>query len=468
MIDKKWQVSLNWLAHIEVLPHKINKADCVMNRTEQILFYPNSGSVDGCISLYLSAEPTPEERASDPTSSTGRPTPSSSAASRSTKKDAPMATAPDQQSQSRNAEQWARAGSYRFTFEVRLLDRSLIKSMEASDYRFSSSYSNWGYQAYASRNAAYFNNPKCRADDAFVVSVSVTEPATLPNSTSASQPNKTMIPYELVQAYASLFNSKEHSDVLFVVHDPHRRKPARRLYAIKKILAMRSEYFASMFDGGWSETAHGNDDLHGVAADSDVDSEDDILSGSGSFSEFSDSDNSDNEDIQQPQNQTPAQSRRNSAFDTPLTSPHQDPPQPHPQPQTQPQAQAQPQPRIEPQRTHKRRHSHADHQRAVVHITDASYSTFRGCLYWLYTDFIHFAELSSTYRVSGDQMNRVKWTMERARAQRESSGWKSEGAAAAALVPLVGDGAQHEERLWLSNAKEVYRLADSQSISLSV
>lgn len=106
----------------------------------------------------------------------------------------------------------------------------------------------------------------------------------------------------------------------------------------------------------------------------------------------------------------------------------------------------------------------------MVHITDASYSTFRGCLYWLYTDFIHFAELSSTYRVSmGDQptTDRVRWTIERARAQRESSGWKSEGAAAAALVPLVGDGAQHEERLWLSNAKQVYRLADSQSFPFS-
>lgn len=403
---------------------------------------------------------------------------------------------------------------------MRTLDRSLIKSMEASDYSFSAHFSNWGYAHFCSRNLAYYNNPKSKADDAFVVVVQILEPATVPNSTSLSQPNKTMIPYELVMAYAALFNSKHHSDVVFVLRSKRSSRP-RKLYAIKKILALRSEYFASMFDGGWSESAGDEEDADwdpedaedDDEAEDDVNTDDDALSDVGACSE--DEAEPDEEDEDGEEEQEAGQQAREAGWDTPLTADHarscatptsqqgsisnaSTPPfqTPRAAPDALPMS---PPPPLSPTRRstqyrrreeqagpHHRRRRRSHIQRSVVHITDASYSTFRGCLYWLYTDFIHFAELSSSFyaspktpaqqgskkpqqpqQPSHSGRERQKWTIHQAQMQRASSaihGSSSRGSTqAAALTPLVRLVSEHDgdTRLWLSNAKQIYKLADS-------
>lgn len=441
---------------------------------QQILFYPNSGGVEGCVSLYLSAEPTPEERAAANSSlsrsATAQPLSSSSKDSSSSE------TTPDSsRRKSHSPEQWTREGSYRFTFEVRTLDRSLIKSMEASDYRFSSNFSNWGYAHFSSRNLAYYNNPKSRADDAFIIIVQILEPATLPNSTSLTQPNKTMIPYELVMAYAALFNSPTHSDVVFVVAPRRPGARPKKLFAIKKILAMRSEYFASMFEGGWSESGDGDDPGGSIDweafEDEEADNSEDAFSDTGDFSEDED------EEAEEMFASSPTTTHNASAsgYDTPPRHGHDEAettpfssPQPIPDALAfSPARQAPPSPSNTDKRSqhsHRRRGS-SNIRHSVVHITDASFSTFRGCLYWLYTDFIQFAELSSSFHVSaGRKEDRRAWTLEQARVQRSSGGWNNDGNAAA-LVPLVkhsaGYGPDEDGRLWLSNAKQIYKLADS-------
>lgn len=397
---------------------------------------------------------------------------------------------------------------------MRTLDKTLIKSMEAVDYRFSSAYANWGYSNFATRNLSYYNNPKCRADDAFIISVSIQEPPTLPNSVSLTQPHKTLIPYELVQAYASLFNSKDHSDVVFVIH-PSKHSMAhqpktRRLYAIKKILSMRSEYFSDMFQGGWSESEQPEDMVE--IDDEEVDSDQDVLSDDGDFSDVDDISLVEEEEEAEadvvlpgsvdqvasvptpgpslPQREptdyvTPSHSRRVSVSgteesSTPFVSPHAWPDVLHPSPDMQLQTNPGPAP-IGPQlplrhknhhqeqfksKRHSRRRS-ADIRRSVVHITDTSYSTFRGVLYWIYTDYIHFAELSSTYHAAVKLLpasttlpKRRAWSIQRAQEQREESARKS----TAALVPLVKQASGgNQEQLWLSNAKRIYKLADSTS-----
>ena len=124
-----------------------------------------------------------------------------------------------------------------------------------------------------------------------LITCTVIYPATSPTSAppSTSTP-KSLIPSELVSAYASLFNDKDHSDVAFLIKpisaSPSTAKP-RRLYAIKKILSLRSEYFSVLLSGDWSEgqnepgspsvvrsSTNGGSSSEDDASDSDVSDED--------------------------------------------------------------------------------------------------------------------------------------------------------------------------------------------------
>lgn len=75
---------------------------------------------------------------------------------------------------------------------------------------------------------------------------------------------KRLIPTELVEAYASLFDDPAYSDVVFrivpeedfdatngtQVAASRRKGRERRIYASKKVLSARSEYFDTMFNSG--------------------------------------------------------------------------------------------------------------------------------------------------------------------------------------------------------------------------
>ncbi|GAA5908157.1 hypothetical protein JCM6882_005959 [Rhodosporidiobolus microsporus] len=216
----------------------------------QIFLYPNSGQ-EQYVSVYLSAEPTPAERerglAEQAATLPGATafTAGAAAGGGGGKEKVP----------------WRRDGHYKFTFEIRSLDRrNVYKTMEPDDnHAFNSSYRNWGYAQMISRRDAYYNNPAAKAADAFLIICTIVSTPTLPSPPPST--SSVPVPKDLVRAYASLFDDPDYSDVVFRIRPESGtgrkggKVKEKRLYAAKKILAGRSEYFEMMFSSGFSEAA---------------------------------------------------------------------------------------------------------------------------------------------------------------------------------------------------------------------
>lgn len=213
-----------------------------------VFFYAQSGIQQFC-SLYLNAEPLPEEKANPLLAS---PSVTSTLESTQTQPKTGKLdpSLPD--------EKWSREGLYRFTFKILTLDKSqVLATKEAHDHAFSQKTSNWGWAQFASRDAVFFNNSAVRNDNAFVISVSITANAERPR---AVRPLGISVPPALVQAMGSLLDDPDHSDIVFTIgRQRHDRASGRlvtrerKIYAIKKILASRCEYFEDMFEGGFLE-----------------------------------------------------------------------------------------------------------------------------------------------------------------------------------------------------------------------
>lgn len=86
---------------------------------------------------------------------------------------------------------------------------------------------------------------------------------------SVSPIPRLLIPKDLVASFSSLFDDPEYSDVCFIIRSENvdddadgggggggrrKKKSEKRIYAAKKILAGRSEYFATMFNSGFYES----------------------------------------------------------------------------------------------------------------------------------------------------------------------------------------------------------------------
>lgn len=214
----------------------------------QVYMYANSGTEPPSISLYISAEPSSEEKDRGKAAN-----PSGNALNG---EGTPMPT-------------WSRKGRFRFLFEMREADRfTPIKAMEAQDHAFDSNSRTWGWTQFIKRSdiIARLNHTGA---DSIVVNCQITSATTPPTQPPAvSGPPTKLVPISLVDAYASLFDDASVSDVVFVF--PSRRHgKARRLYASKKILASRSEYFRDAFSGAWADLT---DDEDEQAMDVDDDS----------------------------------------------------------------------------------------------------------------------------------------------------------------------------------------------------
>ncbi|PWN27889.1 hypothetical protein BDZ90DRAFT_231662 [Jaminaea rosea] len=206
-----------------------------------ILFYAQSGHDQYC-SLYLNAEPLESERT---TSLQGRGTPYAEGGP-------PRAAWSGGQSEP----SWAREGKYRFNFTIQRPDKShVLGQKDAQDHSFSSKTSNWGWAQFAKRDVVFYDDPKVKETDCFLITVSIQGS---PEKAVTEQPTGMVVPPALLSAMGSLLDDPEHSDVVFVLDQPRRRDstsraPPRQIYAIKKILASRSQYFRSMFSGGFAE-----------------------------------------------------------------------------------------------------------------------------------------------------------------------------------------------------------------------
>ncbi|KAG9051464.1 hypothetical protein FS837_006640 [Tulasnella sp. UAMH 9824] len=113
----------------------------------RILLYPNSGHEGGFISLYLSCEPTQEEKES-----------------------------------AINGE-WVRDGLFKFSFELKTANRAstgVFNTKEACDHAFSYKASNWGWGQFARRDTIYYSAPQIRAADAFLIVCTITSSPVTP------------------------------------------------------------------------------------------------------------------------------------------------------------------------------------------------------------------------------------------------------------------------------------------------
>ncbi|GAA6048051.1 hypothetical protein JCM3770_000167 [Rhodotorula araucariae] len=205
----------------------------------QIFLYPNSGH-DQYVSVYLSCEPTVAEKERALAEQPALAATEGTALAGKEKERIP----------------WRRDGRFHFTFEVRSVDRRVtFKQLESEKpHMFWYRERNWGYNAFWRRGEAFYNNPGVRAADAFVIICTIVSSPTLP--TTPPLPHL-LVPKTLIHAYASLFDDPDYSDVVFRIRPEGRsalgRAREKRLYAAKKVLAGRSEYFDMMFSSAFSE-----------------------------------------------------------------------------------------------------------------------------------------------------------------------------------------------------------------------
>lgn len=198
---------------------KVNKSVRFGGGRWQILFYANSGTEGGnFVSLYLSCEPTAEEK--------------------------------------ENAVdgKWVREGTYKFNFELRSLGKTqLFNIKEAHNHSFSSKTANWGWAQFARRDHVYYHSTTVKDQDAFLIICTITSSPQLPIQPPSAPAQ--LVPKDFLERVGALLDDPLYSDVEFVL--PRRGKPSRRIYANKKIL-QRAEYFHAMFSSGFAEASTDN------------------------------------------------------------------------------------------------------------------------------------------------------------------------------------------------------------------
>ncbi|KIM89085.1 hypothetical protein PILCRDRAFT_812980 [Piloderma croceum F 1598] len=358
----------------------------------QILFYANSGTEGGFVSLYLSCEPTTEEKDS---ALDGK---------------------------------WIREGVFKFSFELRSTTRMvLFNAKEANNHSFSWKTANWGWAQFARRDNVYFHSNQVKDTDAFVVICNITSSPVTP--TPPSTIPRQAVPKDLLETLGSLLDDPLYSDVEFVFPRRGRGvKNPRKIWANRKLIE-RADYFKAMFGSGFAETSDTT-----VSGAGDIQSDvDDAASEALSFSSskwtrhFEDSDDEDDEmlfndgaddtgfePVSDSQNDMSSGTldRRDSVVSLP--SPAKDtsedsatvgsdnetegrnvrPKLTHP---SSPGGTAALE-KQEPGWQHVSR-SDPQHGPSKLHVVvkDVAYTTYRAVLYYIYTDIIVFAPLSSSF-----------------------------------------------------------------------
>ncbi|KIK94340.1 hypothetical protein PAXRUDRAFT_828092 [Paxillus rubicundulus Ve08.2h10] len=224
----------------------------------QILFYANSGvEGGGFVSLYLSCEPTAEEKDS---AIDGK---------------------------------WVREGLFKFSFELRSLGKTLsFNSKEALNHSFSSKTANWGWAQFARRDYVYYHSIPVKEADAFLIICTITsspQPPIQPPTAPAQ-----LVPKDFLERVGALLDDPLYSDVEFVL--PRRSRPGekRTIYANRKILE-RADYFQSMFSSGFAEASADHTTSH---LQPDTDEGDAASDSTCLFRQFEDSDDEEDDLMQ--------------------------------------------------------------------------------------------------------------------------------------------------------------------------
>ncbi|EJT98517.1 hypothetical protein DACRYDRAFT_24540 [Dacryopinax primogenitus] len=337
----------------------------------QILFYPNSGVTSdggGYVSLYLSCEPTAEEKAG---AINGK---------------------------------WVREGLYKFSFELRNVNKgTLFNTKEAVDHAFSHQTANWGWAQFAKREVVYYSASAVRLQDAFLIICTITSSPTPPIPPSAIP--RQLVPRDLLNAVGAILDDPAYSDVEFVLPARANGGRARHIWANRKLLS-RAEYFSTMFSSGFAEgISVGNDHSLSIGRSespghSQVDDDDSRDMTSAFVTGYPDDSDEDDDDIDDMVSEAdfdesesgaetigvPAELPdigRDEGIDLPGTTSL-----------------------VESSRSSKKRKiAHSSHQppgppKTKVIVHDVAYATYKAFLYYLYTDSIVFAPLSSNFLIS--------------------------------------------------------------------
>ncbi|KAL4080742.1 hypothetical protein J3A83DRAFT_4084952 [Scleroderma citrinum] len=361
----------------------------------QILFYANSGTENGAyVSLYLSCEPTADE------------------------KDKALDG------------KWVREGVYKFTFELRSLGKGMMFNIkEAHNHSFSSkeSYNNYcSMQAqFARRDHVYYNSHAVKEADALLIICTITSSPQAP----VPPPHTPMqfVPKDFLERVGALLDDPLYSDVEFILPKKGGSKETRTIYANRKILE-RADYFQSMFSSGFAEASTDDGVLRSQVDADDIDAASDYVYPR----QYEDSDDEDEnlptEVLDEPNLDGAIETEYASGSSTPTrvetsviepvedskdtgnSSPQDDVP-------------------VEGERNVKRKTSHPSSPRSVtvplkteplqaqpsvpaekidipgpkkmrVVIKDVAYATYKAVLYYIYTDVIVFAPLSSSFTAS--------------------------------------------------------------------
>ncbi|KAF9241135.1 hypothetical protein BU15DRAFT_87359 [Melanogaster broomeanus] len=325
----------------------------------QILFYANSGTEGGgFVSLYLSCEPTAEEKDN---AIDGK---------------------------------WVREGVFKFSFELRSLGKTILFNMkEAQNHSFSSKTANWGWAQFARRDHVYYHSTPVKETDAFLIICTITSSPRLP----LQPPNAPaqLVPKDFLERVGTLLDDPLYSDVEFVLPTRGRPRERRTIYANRKILE-RADYFQTMFSSGFAE-ASADHTMSRPQADHD---EGDSASDSTClFRQFDDSDDEEDDLV-------PDISDEPSFDDSmelePPEAKHRD---------ARPELSHSSSPRskdaslmtdldwshltVPPAKP-----TVPGPKKMRVVIGDVAYATYRAVLYYIYTDVIVFAPLSSSFTAS--------------------------------------------------------------------
>ncbi|KIJ62629.1 hypothetical protein HYDPIDRAFT_182673 [Hydnomerulius pinastri MD-312] len=184
----------------------------------QILFYANSGTESGgFVSLYLSCEPTTEEKDN---ALDGK---------------------------------WVREGVYKFSFELRSLGKTVLFNIkEAHNHSFSSKTANWGWAQFARRDHVYYHSNPVKENDAFLIICTITSSPHAPVQPPATPAQ--FVPKDFLERVGALLDDPLYSDVEFVLPKRGRPSETRTIYANRKILE-RADYFQTMFSSGFAEAS---------------------------------------------------------------------------------------------------------------------------------------------------------------------------------------------------------------------
>ncbi|KAG6850067.1 hypothetical protein H0H93_001617 [Arthromyces matolae] len=335
----------------------------------QILFYANAGTTKegsvpnseggGYVSLYLSCEPTQEER-----------------------------------------DAVGDSGKYGYTLidlhpsDLHSLAKTQVYNLkEAHNHTFSYKTQNWGWAQFAKRDNIYYNSNGVKNQDAFIITCTITSSPAPPNPPPAHRIQT--VPKRLLETVGDLLDDPLYSDVEFVI--PGRRgdvKSARKILASKALLR-RADYFESMFG---SDFVEGSSEQLQTAMDVQptanvIDSEGDIF-----MHEFEDSDDEDEAELVTAR----ADADNNSSQPSPALKPDE----------TSVSQSTSDEVEVEgEQRNVRAKLSHPSSPRtsaaplsdgpvsprSSVIVKDVAYTTYMALLYYLYTDIIVFAPLSSSF-----------------------------------------------------------------------